>query len=188
MRKKNIYLFAFILILFFGCYNTGPSGVRIENGIGTYLFSGVMSSYDFAKVLEYFSSHRVKKVIIEIHSPGGSLFEVWRIVSLMEEYENKIEYETRVNGIAGSGGFLVFLMGNKRLTSKHATFMWHNKKSPVISNEANKFFDDATNKFVASRTGMTLEEVQEKIQNGNKEWYFGAKEAISLGVATGYIN
>ena len=166
-----------------------PYGATVENHTGIFTFSGVIDSASIHAALNYFLDNDLEKVVIEIHSPGGSLFEVWRIIALLEEHGDKLHYETRVYGVAGSGGFMVFLAGDERLISRHAVFLWHNVEARMSAGD-NKFFDDASNEYIASRTGMTFKQVEEKITNGErkKDWYFGAKEAIALGIAHGYID
>ena len=192
-KIKPIIIVLFLLILLLvGCAKEKPPfGASIGNGVGYYTFNGPISSTYVHRSIEYFIKRNVKKVVIEVHSPGGSLFEVWRIISLLEEHGDKLTYETRTNGIAGSGGLMIFLAGDKRLTSKHATFMWHNTEG-ILSTDDRNLFDIACNEYIAKQTGMTAEEVMEKIStNGDtikKDWFFGAKEAISLGVAHGYID
>ena len=188
MKKLLVYVFVLTLLLF-GCGGEKPPyGVGIESGTGYFTFQGNISSIHFPEALQYFSSHSIKKVVIEIHSLGCSLFEVWRIVSLMELYSDNIKYETRVYGIAASGGLVIFIAWDKRLVSKRASFMWHNLPGHM-SKEDNKFFDDGVNRYIAIRSGVPLEQIEGKIrEDGNqKDWYFGAKEAISLGIAHGYI-
>ncbi|HEA68479.1 hypothetical protein LCGC14_1265410 [marine sediment metagenome] len=186
--KKRLILFTVCLLLFFGCDKTKmPYGVGVKNGVGSFVFKGTIASTYIPDALKYFSKNNIRQVVIEVHSPGGSLFEVWRIISLLESYDNEIKYQTRALGLAGSGGFMVFLAGDERLVSRHASFMWHNTKGYGIDEEANKMFDDRSNAYIASRTDMTIDQVREKIKNGEKDWYFGAKEAIALGIAHGYI-
>ena len=166
-----------------------PYGATVENNTGIFTFSGVIASGLIHQALNYFLDNNIGNVVIEIHSPGGSLFEVWRIISLMEEHGDRLHYETRVYGVAGSGGFMVFLAGHERLISRHAVFMWHNTEARM-SAEDNKFFDDACNEYIASRTGMKVAQIEAKLKDGEakKDWYLGASEAIALGIAHGYID
>ncbi len=184
--KSIIVLIALGLFLFIGCgKNKAPYGVSVKDGVGFFTFNGTLSSSYLPGAIKYFSARNIKKVVMEIHSPGGSMYEMWRIIAWMQEYSG-IEYETRIYGMAGSAGLLVYLAGDVRLTSHYPTFMWHNSQS-FLPDDVKKLFDDRMNTYFASRTGLTAEQIQENIESGGGEWYFGAKEAISIGVAHGYI-
>ena len=187
MKKLFIILLIAVLFLFSGCDKAEmpPYGAAIRDGVGMFVFNGNISSTHLPAALVYFSEHNVKRVVFEVHSSGGRLYEVQRILSLLEDYGDAIEYETRVYGNAGSGGLMVFLAGDKRLISRHATFFWHNLNS-AQPDDIDKFFDDRTNGYIASRTSLSIDQVREKVKE-NKDWYFGAKEAIALGIAHGYI-
>ncbi len=191
--KKLVILFV-LLGLSVGCASAPvvtkelmPYGVSVKDGVGFFTFEGVINSTHFPRALKYFSAHGIKRVVMEIHSGGGSAYEMWRIISWMEEY-NDIKYETRAYGIAGSASFLIYLAGDIRLVSRYPTFMWH-KTQGYLSEEILKLFDGRANAYIASRTGLTIDEIRAKIEDGDKtkDWYFGAKEAIALGIAHGYI-
>jgi len=185
MKKLFVILFA-LSILLVGCTKeTIPYGVSVKDGVGFFTFEGPLTSRYLPGALEYFSTHGIKRVVMEMHSPGGSFYEMWRIIAWMEAYDN-IEYETRTYSLAGSAGLIVFLAGDIRLISHYPTFMWHNVQS-YVPEEVKKFYNERNNTYFASRTGLTVEQIQEKIESAGGDWYFGAKEAIALGIAHGYI-
>lgn len=182
--KKLLIIPIVLLFLFAGCKTeVSPYGASIKGGVGFFTFNGKLSSSYLPGALKYFTAMNIKKVIMEVHSPGGSLYEMWRIVSWMEEYD-KIEYETRAYGMAGSASLIIFLAGDKRLVSRYPTFMWHNI---ARSGAGAELLNKKDNAYIASRTDLSVEEILEKIDNDEKSWYFGAKEAIALGIAHGYI-
>ncbi|KKN08050.1 hypothetical protein LCGC14_1060730 [marine sediment metagenome] len=183
--KKLLIMSTILLFLFIGCVkNVQPYRASIKDGVGFFTFEGTLTSMYFPGALEYFSTRNIKKVVMEIHSPGGNIYEMWRIISWIEKYDN-IRFETRVYGIAASAGFVIFLAGDERLVSRHAIFMWHNLASFTAGA---RLLNKANNGYIASRTILTIEQVLEKITNDDKDWYFGAKEAIFLGIAHGYID
>ena len=188
MKKLLITILTVLLFLSIGCgKDVPPYGVSIKDGVGFFSLTGTLSSTYLPGALAYFSTHGIKKVVMEVFSGGGSSYEMWRIISWMEEYSD-IEYETRTYGMAGSAALLVYLAGDIRLISRHPTFMWH-KAQGYLSKEILRLFDDHNNAYFASRTGLAVDEILAKIEDGekNKDWYFGAKEAIALGIAHGYI-
>ncbi|KKM73322.1 hypothetical protein LCGC14_1411720 [marine sediment metagenome] len=186
--KSVIVVLILALFLFAGCTKSDmPYGVSVKDGVGFFSFQGTLSSSYLPGALKYFSAHNVKKVVMEIHSGGGSTYEMWRVIAWMEEYSG-IEYETRIYGMAGSASLLVYLAGDRRLVSRYSTFMWH-KTQGYFSKAILDLFDGRANAYFASRTGLTIDEIRAKIEDDEKEkdWYFGAKEAIALGIAHGYI-
>ncbi|HEA69774.1 hypothetical protein LCGC14_1398510 [marine sediment metagenome] len=188
MKKLLIIPLIVLLFLFSGCDKAEmPYGVSVKDGVGFFTFNGTLSSSYLPEALKYFSARNIKKVIMEIHSGGGSTYEMWRIISWIEEYSD-IEYETRTYGMAGSASLLIFLAGDRRLISRYPTFMWH-KTQGYFSKAILELFDGRSNAYFASRTGLTIDEIRAKIEDGekDKDWYFGAKEAIALGIAHGYI-
>ena len=183
--KKLLITSTILLFLFIGCVkNEQPYRASIKDGVGFFTFEGTLTSMYFPGALEYFSTRNIKKVIMEIHSPGGSIYEMWRVISWMEEYED-IRFETRAYGMAVSAGFIVFLAGDNRLVSRHSIFMWHNLANDT---EGAKLLNKANNVYIASRTALTVAQILKRIDNDDKNWYFGAKEAIALGIAHGYID
>ena len=76
----------------------------------------------------YCKRHGVDHLILEVQSPGGSLFEANKIMGLMKQWhvQGKI-VETRCYGFALSAGFLVFASGTPgyRKAAGSAELMWH---------------------------------------------------------------
>jgi len=100
--------------------------IKILDGetVGWYDFETVEDK-EVRKAIEYFISHGIKKVIVNIDSYGGSAFDGYAIVNIFEMYRGKIEIVTQVQSYGLSAGFLVFVGGHKRIASPMATLMWH---------------------------------------------------------------
>lgn len=174
-------------------------GMRIAGGVGYFLIREI-SDDDMKSFLDYLDRKNIKKAVIEIHSPGGSLFAATRAINLMSEWESRGNIiETRVNGFALSGGFLIFIAGTKghRFVSRHADLMWHEIQSLEmvmrITTPADKeeearvlrHLQDVRNAWIATRGKLTKQEIDEKIKK--KEFWMSGEEAVRFGFADGFI-
>lgn len=165
---------------------------------GHYLLTSVDA--DTVKgVLDFFDEHNITYAVFEIQSYGGSAFEMWRIMGLMNSWKTHDKIiETRVNGMAISAGFGVFVSGSKgyRLVNPHAELMWHEAQAfewPEITNPSKteekarvyRHIQDNSNTYIASVSNMTKEEIDEKVNF--REFWMTGKEAIQFGFADGFI-
>lgn len=169
--------------------------MKVKGDTGYYFLTNI-SPWEIELFLEYLELHNIKKAVINIHSPGGSLFDAWRVVSMFAEFTGTVE--TRVRGFAASAGCMVFLAGDKghRKVSRTAMLMWHELltfkflavASPSSTEDEAKILrkiQDTTNDWLAERTGMTKEEIDKKVRY--KEFWMNGKEAVELGFADGFI-
>lgn len=170
----------------------------LPNNVGSFVLKG-MDSDAIKDAFEYFYLRNIRYVIVEIHSPGGSLFGAQRIISIIQEYQSKgVLVETRVYGFAASAGFLVFVAGDigRRFVSPQADLMWHELLSLKlfdISTPADKedeakilrHLQDIRNNWLASRSKLSKEQIDEKIRK--KEFWMSGRQAVEFGFADGFI-
>ena len=149
---------------------------------------------------DYLNLWNIKKAIIEIQSPGGSLFGAWRIVGLMRSWESKgFTIETRCHGFAASAGFLIFASGTKghRFVNEQAELMWHEVMSfkmfsldtPSSSEEGARVLrhlQNTGNDWLSKCSKLSKEEMDEKIRN--HEFWMNGKQAIEYGFADAFLN
>jgi ATP-dependent protease ClpP protease subunit len=147
--------------------------------------------------LEYFSHKpEFKKVVINVFSPGGSVFHGWKLISVVERFYNRFHVVTQCDSAAFSAGLLTYLVGEERLASRHANFMahelrgWARFKELVpsdLQDEAEIFLKWQTqiNEWIASKCSVPADKVKEKTRY--KEWWFDGVEAVEYGIATGYM-
>ena len=168
----------------------------IEGDIGHFfLYDPMITAQPFVEALRFFVDLDIKRMVIEIHTPGGNIFAMQRIVGYMDSYRDKIVFETRVYGVAMSAGLIIFLAGDERYMSKNMAFiLWHNPKMsggnpytdpPPEKVQMLKSFKDMGDGYIASRSKITINRVRLEIDDNI--WVIFAKEAIELGLATGYI-
>jgi len=179
-------------------YPYGPVMNIVEDGKVAYLFITNISSSEIADFFEYLRWHpEVERCVFEIHSPGGSLFEAWRIIGLMELWKaNGMIIETRCHGFAASAGFVVFVNGSPgfRFASETAELMWHElytfkffsvDRPSDVEDEAVvlRHLQTTANDYLAKRSNLTAEEWNKKIHK--KEFWCNGKEALDYGLSDG---
>jgi len=167
----------------------------VRDNVGYYNL-GVIDSEQIWEFFDYLKSHGIKEAVIEIMSPGGSLFDAWTIVSYMDKFDGTVE--TRVRSIAASAGCLIFVAGDMgmRFVDSTALLMWHELYSfkmfsidtPTSTEDEAKILrklQDNTNKWLAERTKLTKDEIDERVRR--KEFWIDGVEAVEYGFADGYI-
>ena len=156
----------------------------------TEIYSGQIDEF-----FNYITRYNIKQAVLEIHSPGGSLFDAWRIVGLMNVAKTRgIVVETRCNGFAASAGFLIFISGTMghRAISPTAELMWHELYSlkflaidtPSSSEDEARtlrHLQDTANAYIASRSSLTKDELDKRVRN--KEFWMNGAQALKDGFA-----
>jgi len=164
-----------------------------------YFLLGTIDDEAIKEFFDYLPEHKVTKAVIEIQSPGGSLFAAQRIISLIEQWRaSGGTIETRVTGFAASAGFLVFAAGDKgkRFVCSEAALMWHELmtfkmfsiETPSDQEEQSRVLrhlQDVRNEWLATRGNLTKKEIDEKIRK--KEFWMSGKDAVALGFADGFM-
>jgi len=165
---------------------------------GYYKLTNIKSDV-VKKVLDFFADQNINHAIFEVHSFGGSGFEMWRIVGLMNKWKsNGNIIETKSNGIAISAGFVIMASGSKgyRSVNPHAELMWHEVQAmewPEIGTPSNteerakiyRHLQDTAHTYLASVSKMTKEQLDDKVNF--REFWMTGKKAVEYGFADGFI-
>jgi len=174
--------------------------VKEQGGLVAYMVVGEINAIHFRDVSQYLYLHpEFKKLVVEIHSPGGSVMAAWRIVGIIEEMRaHGIKIETRCYGLAASAGGIVLIAGDlgSRFVAPHAEIMIHkvwqfsmfdisDPDSAEDKADILKHFQSNINRFFEERTNLTSETIDTK--SYHKMWWFTGAEAIEHGVADGLI-
>uniref|UniRef100_A0A6M3KXE9 Putative protease n=1 Tax=viral metagenome TaxID=1070528 RepID=A0A6M3KXE9_9ZZZZ len=172
-------------------------GMKLNKDSVYYLIKDIESD-PINKIFRWVQEHpAIKKITLEIHSPGGSLFDAYRIVSMIQAMqEDGYIIETKCYGFAASAGFYIFAAGNKghRLASPNAEFMWHelltfamfSVSTPSSTEEQSRVLrhlQDTANGWLASVSNLTKEEIDALIHK--KEFWLRGSEMIKYGFADG---
>ena len=169
-----------------------------DNGKTAYLYITDISSIGVANFFKYVSWHPdINKCVFEIHSPGGSLFQAWRIVGIMEVWKAKgMLIETRCYGFAASAGFILFVNGTPghRFASATAELMWHELYTFAMFKVSRpsdsmdeaivlRHLQNTASKYLSERSKLSAEEWDKKVHK--KEFWCNGAEAIEYGVSDG---
>ena len=136
-----------------------------------------------------------KPITIRISSYGGHCYELWDIVSKIEELQDKgYTVNTIGCGKLMSCGFMLFLAGNNRLVQRYATPMYHSVATGTYgkvqdireSLEETNRLNEMAKEYVLKKTKITRERLDE-IDKCKIDWYMTPQEALDLGVATEII-
>lgn len=174
------------------------TSIKTVNGkpVGVFFLTDIADE-QLRDSANYFYHHKVENVLIDIHSPGGSLFDAWRIKGIIDEMiGNGIRVETRVYGMAFSAGFLIFCAGQDRVATETAELMWHELitgemfaiKTPADKEDEAKILrhlQDTANNWMVTRSKVGKDELDAKIRK--KEFWISGKEAFNMGFATKLI-
>lgn len=150
----------------------------------------------------YMENNGLKKIIIEIHSGGGGIYDALRNKNIIEHYRNKgFVIETHMYGLAASAGLFLFLTGDTQLISPGALGMWHEiqsfsvsfgisiKRSTPSSSEEEarimRWLNNVMQAYIAERTNLTIEELDKQVKN--RELWITDAQAIEYGFATGLL-
>ncbi len=173
--KRHIIIGFIAIIFLIGC--SAPADLSPPNGstrlinngdVVYYSVFGYIASMPLEQALRFAHRVKAKKIVIDIHSPGGALNEAIKIIGLLDEYRNAMIIETKVSGFAMSGGFLLSISGDleHRFVSHHAFLMWHH----VVGHDEpfRKWADERIFKYIAKRTNLTVAELEERTTDYEK--------------------
>ena len=123
---------------------------------------------------------------IYIHSPGGYLTSAFSIIDSIKL--SKTPVHTIAIGDVYSGGFFIFLAGDKKLAYPHASFLYH-EGATTNGGDANKFRNFAKfyevqleqlKHIVLKNSGISEEEYEKHIKD---DWWLTSEEAVQFGIA-----
>lgn len=138
------------------------------------------------KVDENIPVEERQPIKLYIHSPGGYLTSAFAIIDTVKL--SKTPVHTIAIGDVYSGGFFIFLAGDKKYTYPHASFLYH-EGATTNGGDANKFRNFAKfyevqleqlRQIVLKNSSITEEEYEKHIKD---DWWLTAEEAVSYGIA-----
>ena len=142
------------------------------------IFSGMGS--EVAREIEMLSSE-VELIRVRINSPGGSVMDAYSIISAMNK--SNAHVVSYIDGIAASSGALIALAGDNIFMAPFGRLMIHNP-----SGGDDKGLEEVRKsiiEYTAKRTGMSKEEVEEKME---EETWIGFETAKAMGIVDAEID
>jgi len=141
-------------------------------------------SKDFIAELDKMKGEEIE---LDIHSPGGSVFEGLAIYNALKSYKGKVN--TKISGLAASMASIIALANGKPKAAKSSVYMIHNAQGFSMGDYRDL---EKTAKLLDSVSGMLAEiysDVTKKSKKSiremmdNETYMFGAE-----GVTNGFID
>ena len=183
----------------FSQYSDKPHSLKIvyeEGEVAGYVKISGTGSTIIEDIVEYLPRHpEIKKLIIELHTPGGSVMDAWRTVGLIKKIQSMdVVVSTRCYGIAASAGVILLVAGDigERVVSANAEIMIHKvwtfkmfdlQDPDTAADQAATLdhFQKNINSFILSRSKMTEEKLKECIFK--KDFWMTGEDAVEFGLA-----
>lgn len=168
------------------------TGQIVDNETGDFFrdFLGIESTSP-KNVKKFLDEANGEDIVIEINSPGGSVFDGVEIYNELNSYKGNVTVD--IVGLAASISSVIATAGNKTRISAGSMIMIHNVSSGAYGdyNDMNHQAEilKTANKSIAHayelKTGMSGEELLELM---NKETWLDSKTAIELKFADELLN
>ena len=171
-----------------------PDGVRIYKDTA-YIYVENIDFMHFRDRLLALKSFPVKKIVFDLFSYGGAVFDAMAMVALVEDQRAMGRViEIRARGLIASAGLLILISGDTgcRYIEKNSLVMFHEIASfkyfaierPSDKEEEALVYRKIQNKinsYITSRSKISLKELSDKIKK--KEFWLDANEAVKYGFA-----
>jgi len=172
-RNKKSIVFGRVLAL--GVIDTDSANDIIE------------TIYDINLEDEELPVEKREMITLIVNSPGGEVYDGLAIADIINLSDTPVKVV--VMGKAMSMGLLVAACGHYRVASKNARFMYHEGyyeaggTGKIHINELAEYkkTENAYDVMLLEKTKITPKMLK-SVRAKSKEWYFGAEEALKLGV------
>ncbi len=176
-----------------------PEGIK-RDGETVYIYVEHMDFKTFRDKLFSVKRYRVSKIIVDLFSFGGSLFDSLAMGAILGEHQKEGKtIEIRARGIIASAALILMVSGSKgnRFIDRSALVMFHELstfkffsfETPSDKEEETKILrmiQDKVNAYIADRSQISQAELCEKIKR--KEFWMDAEMAIKYGFADAILN
>ena len=166
-----------------------PDTITIYDAIGEDPWDG--SGFTAKRMAGALRAIGQKDVVVQINSPGGSVFEGFAIYNELARHPAKVTVE--VMGIAASAAAYIAMAGDEIRMGLGTFIMVHNAWGGVIGNrndlaeaiEVLSRIDGAQMDIFEARTGLDRSEIESMM---DAETFLTAKDAVAKGFADGVFN
>ena len=164
----------------------GNSEIEISGEIGQSFFSDGYTFDKFKNDLNQING----KIIINIKSMGGSLFEALAIYDHIRSLKNKVV--TKIVGSSASAATLISLAGDTRYITQNSRYLIHKPMIAAMGNsddfkrviEQLEDLDRQVVNLYVQRTKLTEEEVVNLMK---EEKFISSEKAITMGFVDDYV-
>jgi len=160
---------------------------RLISEIGSIFGASAAASGDYSGELMNVAENAVDTLDIEIHTPGGSVFEGYRLYTAIKEMQARGVHVTgTINSLAASMGSVIAMACDVIRMVPGGRMMIHDVQTGVRGNAADlakaaQQCDEMSNDIAqvyADRTGHKIEDIREKMK---AETWMSAKAALADG-------
>lgn len=145
-----------------------------------------------AQRAEALKEYRPEPIEIFINSGGGSVTDGFAIIGAMEMSDTPII--TYALGLVASMALAIFVAGDVRIAHRYARLMYHSISYGMLGHITEHeqqmkecdLLQRQYNSLMYDRTKLTKEKL-DSIRAMKHDYYFGAREAVKLGVAHDYM-
>lgn len=164
----------------------GNHEIEINGEIGQSIFSDGYTFEKFKNDLNMMDD----KIVINIKSMGGNLFEALAIYDHIRSLKNKVV--TKIVGSSASAATIISLAGDKRYITENSRYLIHKPMLSAMGNSDDfeqvlntlKDLDKQVVDLYVKRTKLSTEEV---LQLMKEEKFISAEEAIEKGFIDDYV-
>lgn len=160
----------------------------IEEIDQTYGMKGVEDCFAIGEVMAC-AENAIDTLTVEIHSPGGSVFEGHRLFNAIKELRNRgVVVTARINTLAASMGSVIAMAADKIEIASNGRMMIHEASMGAHGDaekmkQAAELLEEISDEIAgvyAEKTGKTKSEMRKLMK---KETWMNAKQAIENGFA-----
>lgn len=167
--------------------NPEDNSISIFDTIGDDGMGGGVSMRRISAALR---SMKDDDVVVNINSPGGSMFEGVAIYNALKEHKGKVKI--KVLGMAASAASIIAMAGDEVEIAKSAFFMIHNSWVVALGNRHDLMdtaktlapFDAAMASIYAEKTGKDEKEIAKMM---DEETWISGELAVEMGFATALL-
>ena len=173
----------------------GPIVTKFDSTLIQKLGGEAISAYEFTQAINRISK-QTNDITININSPGGSIYDLIQILSVINQTKKDgKKINTVVTGLAASAAGILFLYGDKRGMNHFSQIMFHRAIITVLFRgniiDLGKFytsaqkqltdFDNAVIDKIHDISGIDKETINQKITD---DYYLSPKDALANDFAT----
>lgn len=152
---------------------------------GHLMLDTVITAMSSAVLIEQIHACKGKRIVIEVDSPGGSVYAAWQIQKAIERHDQPVACV--VDGFAASAAFVTLQSCTTRYATDRAVLMAHAASSGAegqaedLQNGAEvlRVINWGMIERCSKRMGMSHAEFESRV-SGGLEWWFSQADALKF--------
>jgi ATP-dependent protease ClpP protease subunit len=166
---------------------------HVTNNVATISELGEVNDDSVALAIDQIeraNRYHVKKIVLPINSPGGSVPAGWELIKVIEASKIPVICVVEDGGMAASMGYAILQSCHERVMSRRAVLMAHQiRLGGMFSGQPGDWenvvkmmraLEAALDWQCSHRMKISLEEYKKRVDNG-REYWLGADDALYDG-------